>query len=64
MYNDHSSPVLANVTFSGNFAGGSGGGMYNIYNSSPSLTKTSTFSGTALEATAVGWTTESAPAHR
>ncbi len=39
MYNDASSPTLANVTFSINRAnsGGIGGGMYNG-NSSPSLT--------------------------
>ncbi len=39
MYNDASSPTLANVTFSGNSADGGGGGMYNDNYSSPTLTK-------------------------
>jgi hypothetical protein len=48
MYNDHSSPTLTNVTFSGNTAfdwndGDEGGGMYNDH-SSPTLTNV-TFSG-------------------
>jgi predicted outer membrane repeat protein len=37
MYNDFSSPLLENVSFSGNFASGNGGGMYNHY-SNPTLT--------------------------
>ncbi|MCQ3947989.1 MAG: hypothetical protein DPW21_15050, partial [Anaerolineae bacterium] len=37
MYNNNSSPVLTNVTFSGNSAN-SGGGMLNENNSSPTLT--------------------------
>ena len=39
MYNSSSSPVLANITFSGNWTfGGNGGGMYNISGSNPTLT--------------------------
>jgi predicted outer membrane repeat protein len=37
MYNDSSNPTLTNVTFSGNSATGSGGGMYND-TSNPTLT--------------------------
>jgi len=42
MFNDHSSPTLTNITFSGNSAEHIGGGMYNE-NSSPTL-NTVTFS--------------------
>jgi hypothetical protein len=44
MFNNNSSPTLANVAFSGNFAAQAGGGMYNHEYSSPSLTNV-TFSG-------------------
>ncbi|MEJ5312394.1 MAG: right-handed parallel beta-helix repeat-containing protein, partial [Anaerolineae bacterium] len=44
MYNDHSSPTLSHVTFSGNSANTYGGGMYNLNNSNPTLTNI-TFSG-------------------
>jgi len=37
MHNDHSSPSVANCTFTGNVVSGSGGGMYNEY-SSPNVT--------------------------
>jgi parallel beta-helix repeat protein len=37
MLNDGSSPTLANVTFRGNSAVGSGGGMYNTNSSAPTL---------------------------
>jgi len=37
MYNDKSHPTLTNVTFAGNFATDSGGGMANLNNSSPTL---------------------------
>ena len=38
MYNDGSSPALANCTFSANSAGSVGGGMYNSSYASPTLT--------------------------
>jgi hypothetical protein len=38
MYNDGSSPTLANVTFTGNSAGYYGGGMANANSSAPTLT--------------------------
>jgi hypothetical protein len=38
MYNDGSSPALANCTFLANLATYSGGGMFNDYSSSPTLT--------------------------
>jgi hypothetical protein len=38
MYNDGSSPMLANCTFSANSANDSGGAMFNAYSSSPTLT--------------------------
>ncbi|MCP4539001.1 MAG: hypothetical protein GY832_17840, partial [Chloroflexi bacterium] len=44
MYNESGSPTLANLSFSGNWAGYEGGGIYNRDNSSPGLTKVS-FSG-------------------
>ncbi len=44
MCNYSSSPMLTNVTFSGNSSGGYGGGMYNNSSSSPVLTNV-TFSG-------------------
>ncbi|MCB0212487.1 MAG: right-handed parallel beta-helix repeat-containing protein [Anaerolineae bacterium] len=45
MYNDNSSPTLANVTFSGN-AANYGGGMFNTNGSNPTLTNV-TFTGNA-----------------
>lgn len=45
MYNDTSSPTLANVTFTGN-AANFGGGMYNTNGSNPTLTNV-TFTGNA-----------------
>ena len=44
MFNDSSSPTLTNVTFSGNSAEDSGGGMFNYDISNPTLTNV-TFSG-------------------
>jgi len=44
MFNDSSSPALANLIFSGNSATNNGGGMYNTFQSSPILTNV-TFSG-------------------
>ncbi len=44
MYNDGSSPVVANCTFEGNLAQDSGGGMWNTNSSSPELTNC-TFAG-------------------
>ena len=44
MGNANSSPTLTNVTFSGNQAGSTGGGMLNINESSPTLTNV-TFAG-------------------
>ncbi|MHC4536172.1 MAG: right-handed parallel beta-helix repeat-containing protein, partial [Planctomycetota bacterium] len=38
MYNDNASPTVTNCTFSGNYAGYLGGGMYNRNNSSPTVT--------------------------
>jgi hypothetical protein len=46
MYNISSSPVLTDVTISGNTAGGDGGGMYNI-TSSPALTSVTISGNTA-----------------
>jgi hypothetical protein len=48
MFNWQSSPTVRNVTFSGNTAGGTGGGMFNYYSSNPALTNV-TFSGNAAE---------------
>ena len=44
MFNDASSPAVANVTFSGNYAMVCGGGMVNLSDSNPTLTGV-TFSG-------------------
>jgi hypothetical protein len=44
MFNDGGSPTLTNVTFSGNYGRGGGGGMYNYHYSTPTLTNV-TFSG-------------------
>ncbi len=44
MYNDGSSPVINQVSFSGNRARNSGGGMHNVSNSSPVINQVS-FSG-------------------
>jgi uncharacterized repeat protein (TIGR01451 family) len=46
MYNDSSSPILRDVTFSGNVAAFAGGGMYNV-SSSPTLTNVTFFGNAA-----------------
>ena len=48
MYNNGSSPTLANVFFSGNLANGRGGGMINTNSSEPTLTNVS-FSGNSAD---------------
>ena len=60
MFNDHSSPTLTNITFSGNTASEAGGGMGNDY-SSPTLTNV-TFSGNTANSYGGGmYNTNSSP---
>jgi hypothetical protein len=47
LYNNSGNPMLANVSFSGNYAEEEGGGMYNGQNSSPTLTNVSFSSNSA-----------------
>ena len=44
MYNDQSSPTVTNVTFSANSVGYSGGGMFNVGDSTPILTNVTIYS--------------------
>jgi len=60
MFNDGSSPTLANCTFSGNSAMNYGGGIYNRESSSPLLTNC-TFQNNSSRATAAEWSTRMAP---
>ncbi len=62
MYNDHSSPTLTNITFSGNSADHFAGGMYNTY-SSPMLNTVIFRSNTSVAGDGGGmYNSESSPA--
>ncbi len=48
MYNYHGSPTVRNVTFSGNYGGDFGGGIYNLMSSSPLLANVAFIGNTCL----------------